>query len=158
MNNPLEEPKKNKGQLLLEDFLSKLDDSLRIARENNTITLEELKPAWEAGDKLEAYLNPPRNDKGHFLKTEATDVKIEGAKSSESIPLRTLAKDYIKKSEVLEATELAHIRGKLAGLNMIRRSRWTGMGFDETQRLDKEIKKLIELLKITETKLGEVNE
>lgn len=59
--------KKSKGQLLFEDFLAKLEVSMRKAREQNVITLDDLQPTWEARDRLEKFLTPPRNEKGYFL-------------------------------------------------------------------------------------------
>ena len=60
---------KSKGQILLEDFLVKVDQMLTIMREKGIITLDELEPVWEAREKLEAYLSPKRDAKGHFIKT-----------------------------------------------------------------------------------------
>jgi hypothetical protein len=62
----------SKGKQLLDDFLDKLGVSLRKAREQNVITLDDLKPAWEARERLEAYLDPPRDDKGHWLPQQDT--------------------------------------------------------------------------------------
>ena len=59
--------KKSKGQILLDDFLTKLDKSLQTMRTKHEITLDELRPAWEAREKLEAYLSPKRDSKGKFL-------------------------------------------------------------------------------------------
>jgi hypothetical protein len=65
----------SKGEQLFDDFLAKLEISLRKAREQNVITLDDLRPAWEARAKLEAYLDPPRDDKGRFLKSPSTDTE-----------------------------------------------------------------------------------
>lgn len=51
---------KTKGQVLFEDFLDKLGVSLR------THKWEDMTACWEAREKLEIYLNPARDDKGHF--------------------------------------------------------------------------------------------
>jgi len=59
---------RTKGQLLLDDFLNKLDKSLRLSSTKPVITLEELQPAWEAREKLENYLSTPQRDsEGKFL-------------------------------------------------------------------------------------------
>jgi hypothetical protein len=60
--------KRTKGQQLLDDFLHKLDTSLRLSSSKPVVTLEELQPAWEAREKLEQYLSTPqRDDTGKFL-------------------------------------------------------------------------------------------
>ena len=51
---------KTKGQLLLEDFLNKLGKSLQ------TREWDDLVAGWDAREKLELYLSPPRDEKGHF--------------------------------------------------------------------------------------------
>lgn len=66
---------KSKGQLLLDDFLKKSSIAFTIMREKGTITLDELTPAWDARAKLEAYLSPPRDDKGHFLSSKPMEEK-----------------------------------------------------------------------------------
>lgn len=58
----------SKGKQLLDDFLNKLDISMTKAREQNVITLDDLQPVWEARERLEAYLDPPRDKQGHFMK------------------------------------------------------------------------------------------
>lgn len=60
--------KKSKGLSLLDDFLTKVDHSLKIMEKKGVITLEELQPAWEAREKLEDHLSPARDNKGHFIK------------------------------------------------------------------------------------------
>jgi hypothetical protein len=70
--------KKTKGQLLLDDFLHKLDASLGLMSSKPIITLEELRPAWEAREKLEKYLSTPQRDSlGHFLPEEPSIPESE---------------------------------------------------------------------------------
>ena len=60
--------KRTHGQLLLDDFLKKLDISLKKMSEQPSIDLEELQPAWDAREKLEKYLSTPQRDsRGKFL-------------------------------------------------------------------------------------------
>lgn len=62
--------KRTHGQLLLDDFLEKLGASLKAMEEKNQVDLSELNPAWEARDKLEAYLSTPQRDNnGKFIAT-----------------------------------------------------------------------------------------
>lgn len=55
---------KPKGLVLFEDFLDKL--GVLMTRQKPVIKLEEMEPTWEARKRLEDYLNPPRDKKGHF--------------------------------------------------------------------------------------------
>lgn len=61
--------KRTHGQQLLDDFLTKLDKSIRTMEARHSITLDELEPAWEAREKLEKYLSTPQRDsEGKFIK------------------------------------------------------------------------------------------
>lgn len=67
---------RTKGQILLDDFLRELDKSLAVATKNNVITIDELRPAWIAREKLEKYLSTPQRDsKGLFLKDGERDYE-----------------------------------------------------------------------------------
>ena len=60
--------KRTHGQQLLDDFLQKLGESLKAMETKKQVDLSELTPAWEARDKLEAYLaTPQRDNTGKFL-------------------------------------------------------------------------------------------
>lgn len=57
----------SKGKQLLDDFLDKANRCYVLMMEKRVITLDELRPTWEARERLEAYLDPPRDEKGHWL-------------------------------------------------------------------------------------------
>lgn len=65
--------KRTHGQTLLDDFIKKLGKSLDVTQKEGVVDLDKLTPAWEARDKLEAYLSTPQRDStGKFLPTPTT--------------------------------------------------------------------------------------
>lgn len=59
-----------KGKQLLQDFLDKLGKSMK------TREWDDLVAGWDARERLENYLEPPRDKKGHFLPHNQAD-KVE---------------------------------------------------------------------------------
>ena len=61
----------SKGKKLLNDFIGKVIVSLKQP------TWETLTAGWTARQKLESYLDPPRNKNGHFASNKTATPKQE---------------------------------------------------------------------------------
>lgn len=67
----------SKGKLLFKDFLNKLGKAMQ------TSNWDDLTACWAARERLEAYLDPPRDEKGHWLAQQDTPEPLAKTKSSE---------------------------------------------------------------------------
>lgn len=67
----------SKGKQLFDDFLKKLGISLQ---ENND--WDKMTAVWAARERLENYLDPPRDSKGHWLSQQDNLKTVSQDKSS----------------------------------------------------------------------------
>lgn len=59
----------SKGKQLFEDFLKKLGASLQ-----DGSSWDKMLATWDARERLEAYLDPPRDSKGHFVEVTTKEL------------------------------------------------------------------------------------